>query len=94
MARPKNPYADIEKCKNNIGKDVRLTTRKGQVVEGTLWEVVYPEKWGDGKSIAICVKEWNRGLQRLTPRASPVGVVRFVHARFIVKFEYLWEETT
>jgi hypothetical protein len=90
VARPRNPMADIKKCERNIGKDVRLTMRSGTIIEGTIWSIFYPV-YKDGKSIGIHVRVWDSGLASKNRHGLPSGLVIPVHARFVAKFEYLWE---
>lgn len=90
MGRSKVPFADLDKCHRNKGKDVRITLASGLVLEGTIWKVLRSK--GRGLDPSLHIKIWDGGLAGKNRHGRPSGMVQPLRASSIVKFEYLWEE--
>ena len=82
-------FPDIKKCKENIGKDVRLTLRSGVVITGQLYRVERVELRAPSTIIVVRVQEGS--FAYISRRGVICEKLERIKSRFIEKYEYLWE---
>lgn len=86
--RPRSNKKLVKICDRNIGKYIRITTKRGLVVEGQIWDKAKAVKERVEKTIPI--KEWGIQLAPLGRHGMPNGRVTYVKPSYVVKAEYLW----
>jgi len=82
-------FPDIKKCKENIGKDVRLTLRSGVVITGQLYAIERVELRAPSTIIVVRLQEGK--FAYTAGRGHVCQTLERIKSRFIVKYEYLWE---
>ena len=82
-------FPDIKKCKENIGKDVRLTLRSGIVITGQLYAIERVELRAPSTIIVVRVQEGS--FAYISRKGVTCQKLERIKSRFIVKYEYLWE---
>ena len=82
-------FPDIKKCKENIGKDVRLTLRSGVVITGQLYRVERVELRAPSTIIVVRVREGS--FAYISRKGTTCQKLERIKSRFIEKYEYLWE---